>query len=94
MIMPAHARAMAAYNTEMNRRLYAAAATLSEAQRREDGGAFFGSIHGTLCHLLWGDRVWMHRFAGWERPWGGIAGRCMPCSPAPAWPCRTPTCPG
>jgi uncharacterized damage-inducible protein DinB len=72
-ITPAHARAMAAYNTEMNRRLYAAAATLTEAQRREDAGAFFGSIHGTLCHLLWGDRVWMSRFAGWERPAGGIA---------------------
>lgn len=73
MITPAHLRAMAAYNAEMNRRLYAAAATLSEAQRREDGGAFFASIHGTLCHLLWGDGIWMNRFAGWERPAGGIA---------------------
>ncbi len=73
MISPAHARAMAAYNAEMNRRLYAAADTLTEAQRREDAGAFFGSLHGTLCHLLWGDRVWMSRFAGWERPEGGIA---------------------
>jgi len=72
-ITPAHARAMAAYNAEMNRRLYAAAATLTDAQRREEAGAFFGSIHGTLCHLLWGDRVWMSRFAGWDRPAGGIA---------------------
>jgi uncharacterized damage-inducible protein DinB len=73
MISPAHVRAMAAYNAEMNRRLYDAAATLTDAQRREDGGAFFGSIHATLCHLLWGDSIWMHRFAGWERPAGGIA---------------------
>ena len=73
MISPAHVRAMAAYNAEMNRRLYDAAATLTEPQRREDGGAFFGSIHATLCHLLWGDRIWMSRFAGWERPAGGIA---------------------
>ncbi len=73
MISTAHVRAMAAYNAEMNRRLYAAADTLSEARRREDGGAFFGSIHATLSHLLWGDRLWMHRFAGWERPAGGIA---------------------
>ena len=64
---------MAAYNAEMNRRLYAAATTLTEAQRRAEGGAFFGSIHATLCHLLWGDGIWMHRFAGWERPAGGIA---------------------
>jgi uncharacterized damage-inducible protein DinB len=68
MITPAFCRAMAAYNAEMNRRLYAAADTLEEAARRGDQGAFFGSIHGTLCHLLWGDRMWMHRFDGWERP--------------------------
>jgi uncharacterized damage-inducible protein DinB len=73
MISPGYACAMAAYNAEMNRRLYTAAGTLTEAQRREEAGAFFGSIHGTLCHLLWGDRIWMNRFAGWERPVGGIA---------------------
>lgn len=72
MITPAHVRAMAAYNAEMNRRLIRAATMLDEAARRADQGAFFGSIHGTLCHLLWGDRTWMHRFAGWERPPGGI----------------------
>jgi uncharacterized damage-inducible protein DinB len=65
-------RLMAAYNSEMNRRLHAAADTLSEAQRREDRGAFFGSIHGTLSHLLWGDSIWMSRFAGWPKPEGGI----------------------
>jgi uncharacterized damage-inducible protein DinB len=71
-ITPAYTRAMAAYNAEMNRRLIRAADALDDVARRADGGAFFGSIHGTLCHLLWGDRVWMHRFAGWERPPGGI----------------------
>jgi uncharacterized damage-inducible protein DinB len=73
---------MAAYNSEMNRRLYAAADRLTDAQRRADGGAFFGSIHGTLSHLLWGDGTWMHRFDGWPKPHGGI-----PTSPAvePDW---------
>lgn len=69
---PQLARASAAYNAEMNRRLVRAAATLDDAARRADGGAFFGSIQGTLNHLLWADRLWMHRFAGWERPPGGI----------------------
>lgn len=68
MIDPAYCRLMAAYNREMNRRLYAAADRLTEAARREDAGAFFGSIHRTLSHLLWGDRVWMHRFDGWPAP--------------------------
>lgn len=72
MISPDHVRLMAAYNAEMNRRLYAAADRLTEAQRREDRGAFFGSIHATLNHLVWGDTTWMSRFAGWEAPKGGI----------------------
>jgi len=68
MITPAYVQKMAAYNAEMNRRWYAAASRLTDAQRKEDRGAFFGSLHGTLCHILWGDRLWMHRFADWERP--------------------------
>ncbi len=68
MITPAYAQAMAAYNAEMNRRLYAAAARLTDQERRMPRGAFWGSIHGTLNHLLWADRMWMHRFDGWERP--------------------------
>ena len=73
MITPDYVRMMAAYNAEMNRRVYGAAATLSEPQRREDCGAFWGSIHGTLSHLLWGDQVWMSRFDGWEPPQVKIA---------------------
>ena len=66
MITPAYVRTMAAYNEEMNRRLYEAAARLSDEERRRDRGAFWHSIHGTLNHLLWGDRMWMTRFAGWS----------------------------
>lgn len=68
MITPAYVRTMAAYNTEMNRRLYGAAARLSEAERGAQHGAFWGSIHGTLTHILWGDRQWMSRFDDWEKP--------------------------
>ncbi len=55
MITPAYVRLMADYNAEMNRRLYAAAARLSDAERKADRGAFWKSIHGTLMHILWGD---------------------------------------
>ena len=68
MITPSFARTMAAYNAEMNRRLYAAADRLSDAERRADQGAFWSSIHGTLCHLVWADQMWMSRFAGWPKP--------------------------
>jgi uncharacterized damage-inducible protein DinB len=57
-------RALAGYNTWMNARLYALAATLSDAERRQDRGAFFKSIHGTFNHLLLTDRAWLHRFTG------------------------------
>src|SRR5262245_62424428 len=59
---------MARYNAEMNRRLFAAAQRLSDEDRRRQRGAFWGSIHGTLCHLLWGDQMWMSRFDGWTKP--------------------------
>jgi uncharacterized damage-inducible protein DinB len=67
-ITPTFVQTMAQYNAEMNRRWYAAADRLTDAQRREDGGAFWGSVHGTLCHILWADRMWMSRFAGWDKP--------------------------
>src|ERR1700730_4475445 len=67
MITPSYVRTMAAYNSEMNRRLYAAASRLSDAERRRDRGAFWGSLHGTLVHILWGDGQWMSRFAVAER---------------------------
>lgn len=54
----------AGYNAWANRRLYAAAAALPEADYRADRGAFFRSVHGTLNHLLATDRIWMKRFTG------------------------------
>jgi uncharacterized damage-inducible protein DinB len=68
MITPSYVRTMAAYNREMNRRLYAAASRLSDDERKRDRGAFWGSLHGTLVHILWGDGQWMSRFDAWERP--------------------------
>lgn len=68
MIDPAYVVTMAAYNAWQNDSLYAAADTLSEADRRAPRGAFFSSIHATLSHVLWGDRIWMSRFAGTPKP--------------------------
>ncbi|MBX3186569.1 MAG: damage-inducible protein DinB [Labilithrix sp.] len=59
-----HARVMARYNRWMNEKLYAVAAKLTDAERKRDRGAFFGSIHRTFNHLLLADRVWLGRFTG------------------------------
>ena len=55
MISTSYVRAMATYNRWQNTSLYAASGTLTDAERKEERGAFFGSIHGTFNHLLWGD---------------------------------------
>ena len=68
MITPEYVRTMARYNQWQNRNLYGAADTLDDMARRKDRGAFFGSIHNTLSHILWGDTLWMSRFDGWEPP--------------------------
>ncbi|PTW60019.1 putative damage-inducible protein DinB [Breoghania corrubedonensis] len=55
---------MAGYNQWANARLYKTACALTREQYRTNRGAFFGSMHGTLNHLLVADRVWMRRFTG------------------------------
>jgi uncharacterized damage-inducible protein DinB len=59
-------RTLARYNQWANRRLYAACAGLPEAEYMKPRAAFFGSLHGTLNHLLVGDRLWMGRITHHE----------------------------
>ncbi|MGI9416899.1 MAG: DinB family protein [Geminicoccaceae bacterium] len=63
-MMRDHLRRMARYNRWANTRLYDACAALDEATYRAEGRMFFGSIHGTLNHLLVGDRLWLARILG------------------------------
>jgi uncharacterized damage-inducible protein DinB len=59
-----YAITMAQYNRWMNEKVYAAAAQLSDEQRKANRQAFFHSIHGTLNHLLLADRTWLQRLHG------------------------------
>ena len=68
MIALGYVRAMAEYNRWQNENQYGAAEGLSDTARKEPRGAFFGSIHATLNHLLWADQIWMSRFAGTPKP--------------------------
>ena len=56
-------RQLALYNRWMNDKLYEAAVGLDESDRRRDLGAFFGSVHLTLTHLLICDRAWLARLS-------------------------------
>lgn len=53
---------MAEYNQSMNNNIYQACSTLSASELAENRGAFFGSILGTLNHILVGDVIWLKRF--------------------------------
>lgn len=66
-----HIALMANYNQWMNRKVYAAASLLTDAELATDRQAFFDSILGTLNHLTLGDTVWLKRFA--EHPAGFAA---------------------
>ena len=62
--MKHHFEMFAAYNRWANRTVYAAARELGDLERNRNQGAFFGSMTGTLNHLLCADRIWMKRFTG------------------------------
>ena len=62
-VLIANYQFMAQYNRWFNQRLYAACGQLPDEERKRERGAFFGSIHKTLNHLVWGDKTWLRRFA-------------------------------
>lgn len=58
-----HLCLMASYNADMNAKVYAGANNLSSQELEHDRKAFFGSILGTLNHLIVADLIWLKRFA-------------------------------
>ncbi len=62
---------MAEYNCWMNQKIYHVCASIPDEQRKQNMGAFFKSIHGTLNHLLYGDKAWMGRFT--NQPFSGTS---------------------
>jgi len=57
-----HFELMAEYNQWMNTSLFSALSGLEPREMAKDRGAFFGSIIGTLNHILVGDTIWLKRF--------------------------------
>ncbi|RYH10280.1 DinB family protein [Tropicimonas sp. IMCC6043] len=85
MISVDYVRLMARYNKWQNEAVIAAAETLDDAALRLDRGAFFGSILGTLNHLLWADRIWMARLGPYDRPEITLAESPTYCPTFAAW---------
>src|SRR5580698_9593273 len=72
MINRAYVQRMARYNRWQNENLYGVADKLSDDERRRERGAWFGSIHKTLSHILWGDQSCMGRFTDLPKSTAGI----------------------
>lgn len=72
MISGRYLRMMARYNRWQNSSLFDAADSVDDADRRAARGAFWGSIHGTLSHLVWADRIWLSRFGQAQKPPVGL----------------------
>ena len=64
MTLKAHFTTFAHYNSWANTKLLDAAAAAGDDGFAAEGGAFFGSLAGTLNHLLVGDRMWLRRITG------------------------------
>jgi len=62
MITNPYCVAMAEYNAWMNAKMYALCETLTDMDRKRDLGAFFGSIHRTLNHILACDLMFLASF--------------------------------
>lgn len=60
----AHLALMARYNQWMNAKLLDLMAAHPDADFHADNGAFFGSVWGTLNHLIVADIIWMTRLSG------------------------------
>ena len=67
-MMRDHLCRMARYNRWANQRLYDACGALNDQAYHAARRAFFGSIHGTLSHILVGDRLWLARIEGLPKP--------------------------
>lgn len=55
---------LASYNASMNAKAYSTAATLPADALNAHRGAVFGSILGTLNHIVAGDTIWLQRYQG------------------------------
>lgn len=85
MISVQYCRTMARYNAWQNNGIRTVVKKMTVEELTMERGAFFGSILGTLNHLLWGDRIWMSRFADQPKPAGGISDSVNLTATVAAW---------
>ncbi len=57
-----------AYNTWANRLMFAALKALPDEQYVRDLRSSHGGLHGTVCHIVWAEELWLNRWLGRAKP--------------------------
>ncbi|WP_036798719.1 DinB family protein [Pleurocapsa sp. PCC 7319] len=63
---------MSRYNQWMNQKVYQTAQKLDHEKIKQDQGAFFGSILGTLNHIFVADVIWLRRFSQYPQQYKSL----------------------
>src|SRR5256885_10163107 len=74
-------RELFAYNAGANRRVFTALRALPPEQYFRDLKSSHGGIHGTLCHIVWAEQLWLYRWLGKPNP-AGAQGKDLATLPA------------
>jgi uncharacterized damage-inducible protein DinB len=56
------------YNGWANRTIFDAVAQLPHEQYFRDLKSSYGGVHGTLCHVVWAEQLWLHRWKKLPNP--------------------------
>src|SRR2546427_1746064 len=64
----AEVRELFAYNAWANRRCFAALEPVPVEAYVRDLKSSHGGLHGTLCHIVWAEQLWLNRWLGKPNP--------------------------
>jgi len=64
----AEVRELFAYNAWANRRCFAALEPLPADSYFRDLKSSHGGLHGTLCHIVWAEELWLNRWLAQPNP--------------------------
>src|SRR5437870_11878236 len=65
---PAEVRELFAFNAWASRRIFDGVGQLAPVDYLRDLKSSHGGIHGTLCHIVWAEQLWLHRWLGKPNP--------------------------
>ena len=70
--MKTHFLLLAQYNAWINNKICQSIANIDNEQLWQDNNAFFGSILGTLNHIMVGDLIWLNRLQQHASPFDAL----------------------